>query len=316
MIRLEAGISTAAFCRLLPVAERSYRRWQQRQRAGMPVKGPWPTPSADRLEPDAVAYADRWPQWGSRTIATLMRIDGINAPDSTVYRALKRAGRVLEVNYKAERRQHAEARRAASRGATDGGRTKVWQCDFTEYQTRMGGTWRIGGTADYWSKYELGWHVSPTQNHRDAITTVEIALQETERLLGRTLLDLVTNHDTGEIHPVALVTDNGPCFKSGRFAAFVDRHPELIHIRTRRKSPGQNGVRERAFGSLKYEHLYRHEIDDGHDLGLQAEAYRELFNTIRPHQSLDGKRPIEAHLEPCQTDPTPNPNEPETLPLS
>jgi hypothetical protein len=29
----------------------------------------------------------------------------------------------------------------------------------------------------------------------------------------------------------------------------------LIHIRTRRKSPNQNGVRERAFGSLKYEHL-------------------------------------------------------------
>jgi hypothetical protein len=30
-----------------------------------------------QVEPDAVAYADRWPQWGSRTIATLMRIDGI-----------------------------------------------------------------------------------------------------------------------------------------------------------------------------------------------------------------------------------------------
>jgi transposase InsO family protein len=112
------------------------------------------------------------------------------------------------------------------------------------------------------------------------------------------------------------VTDNGPCFKSKRFAAFVDRHPELIHIRTRRKSPGQNGVRERAFGSLKYEHLYRHEIDDGHDLGLYADAYRDLFNTIRPHQSLAGRRPIEAHRAPSQTDPTLNLNEPETLPFS
>lgn len=26
------------------------------------------------------------------------------------------------------------------------------------------------------------------------------------------------------------------------------------------------------FGSLKYEHLYRHEIDDGHQLGLEAES--------------------------------------------
>jgi transposase InsO family protein len=315
VIRLEAGMSTAAFCRLLPVPERSYRRWQQRQRAGMPVKGPWPTPSADRLEPDAVAYADRWPQWGSRTIATLMRIDGLHAPDSTVYRALKRAGRVLEVNYQAERRQHAEARRAAF-VVPPSGPNQVWQCDFTEFATRMGGTWRIGGIADYWSKLELGWRVSPTQNHRDAIETVELALAETERLLGRPLLDLVTDHDTGEISPVALVTDNGPCFKSGRFAAFLDKQPELIHIRTRRKSPGQNGVRERAFGSLKYEHLYRHEIDDGHDLGHHAETYRQLFNTIRPHQSLAGKRPIEAHLAACQTDPTLKLTEPETLPLS
>lgn len=119
------------------------------------MKGPWPTPSADHIEATAVSYADRYPQWGSRTIATLMRIDGHHAPDSTVYRALKRTGRVLEVNYQAERRQHAEARRAAF-VVPPSGPNEVWQLDFTEYTTRMGGTWRIGGIADYWSKLELG----------------------------------------------------------------------------------------------------------------------------------------------------------------
>ena len=113
MIRREAGISTARFCRLVGLPERSSRRWQQRERQGRPAKGPWPTPSADRIEPMAVEYADRYPQWGSRTIATLMRIDGHEAPDSTTYRALKRAGRVLEVTYQADRRKYAEARRAA-----------------------------------------------------------------------------------------------------------------------------------------------------------------------------------------------------------
>lgn len=118
------------------------------------------------------------------------------------------------------------------------------------------------------------------------------------------------------MRPVALVSDNGPCFKSARFAAFIDRHPELVHIRTKRKSPGQNGVRERAFGSLKYEHLYRHEIDDGHDLGLQVEHYRQLFNTVRLHQALAGRRPLDVHLEACTTRETINSNEPETLRLS
>lgn len=315
MIRLETGMTTSRFVRLIGVPERSYRRWQQRQREGRPVKGPWPAPSADRIEPTAIAYADRFPQWGSRTIATLMRIDGHHAPDSTVYRALKRAGRVLEIDYQAERRQHAQARRAAF-VVPPSGPNQVWQCDFTEFETRMGGTWRIGGIADYWSKLELGYHVATTANHRDAIETLELALAESERLLGRSLLDAVTDLRTGQIQPVAVVTDNGPCFKSARFAAFVDAHPELIHIRTRRKSPGQNGVRERAFGSLKYEHLYRHEIDDGHDLGLHVERYRQLFNTVRPHQALAGRRPLDVHLEAINDPKTIKSNEPETLPLS
>jgi transposase InsO family protein len=315
VIRREASMSTARFCRLTGVPERSYRRWQARERQGRPAKGPWPTPSIDRLGPVAVAYADRYPQWGSHTIASLLRIDGVDASDSTVYRALKRAGRVLEANYQAQRRQHARARRAAFL-VPPSGPNQVWQMDFSEFETRHGGTWRIGGCADYWSKLELGWHVSTTQNHRDAITAVTIAIAEAERLLGRPLLEHITDHATGEIRPVVVVTDNGSCFKSNDFAAFIAGRPELIHIRTRVKSPGQNGVRERAFQSLKYEHLYREEIDDGHQLGIEVEAYRQLFNTVRPHRSLDGRRPLDVHLEACQTPPTPNPTEPETLPLS
>ena len=112
------------------------------------------------------------------------------------------------------------------------------------------------------------------------------------------------------------VAGDGPCFKSTRFAAFVDRRPELIHIRTTRKSRGQNGVRERAFGSLKYEHLYRLEIDDGHQLGVEVERYRQLFNLVRPHRTLGGRRPHDVHLAACETPPTPKLTEPETLPLS
>ncbi len=180
MIRLEAAMPTSRFVTLIGVPERSYRRWQQRQREGRPVKGPWPAPAADRIEPVAVAYADRFPAWGHRKIAMLMRVDGHRAPDSTVLRALKRTGRVLPVDYQAERRQLAQARRAAF-VVPPSGPHQVWQLDFTEFETRHGGTWRIGGIADYWSKLELGYHVSTTQNHRDAIETVEQAIAESER---------------------------------------------------------------------------------------------------------------------------------------
>jgi putative transposase len=315
VIRLEEGMPTSHFARLIGVPERSYRRWQQRERQGRPVKGPWPAPAQDRVEPAAIAYADRFPAWGHRKLAMLMRVDGQHAPDSTVLRALRRTGRVLPVDYQAERRQLAEARRAAF-VVPPSGPNQVWQCDFSEFETRQGGVWRIGGVADYWSKLELGWHVSTTANHRDAIETVEQAIAESERLTGRPLAELLADPVTGELRPIALVTDNGPCFKSVRFAAYIEKRPELIHIRTRRKSPNQNGVRERAFGSLKYEHLYRLEIDDGQQLAVEVESYRQLFNQIRPHEAIGMRRPADVHLEAIDDGQTIKSNEPETLPLS
>ena len=315
MIRLESGMPTARFTRLLGVPERSYRRWQQRERQGRPMKGPWPAPERDRVELVAIAYADRFPAWGHRKVGELMRVDGHRAPDSTVLRALRRTGRVQPVDYQAERRQLAQARRAAFL-VPPSGPNQVWQLDFSEFETRQGGVWRIGGIADYWSKLELGWHVSTTANHRDAIETVEQAMRETEALTGRPLAELLADPVTGEIRPIAIVTDNGPCFKSARFAAYIERRPELIHIRTRRKSPGQNGVRERAFGSLKYEHLYRQEIDDGHTLGVEVEAYRQLFNTIRPHEAIGMRRPLDVHLKAINEPQILKSTEPETLPSS
>ena len=98
---------------------------------------------------------------------------------------------------------------------------------------------------------------------------------------------------------------------------FVDAHAELIHIRTKRNSPGQNGVRERAFGSLKYEHLYRHEIDDGHDLGLDVEpvpaALQHRPAAPSPRRQTPARRPPRSLSDNPQTTKS---NEPETLPLS
>jgi putative transposase len=58
-------------------------------------------------------------------------------------------------------------------------------------------------------------------------------------------------------------------------------------------------VRERAFGSLKYEH-HRLEIADLPSLAREAEAYRQIFNHIRPHEALGLNRPIEIHQTPTR----------------
>lgn len=112
-------------------------------------------------------------------------------------------------------------------------------------------------------------------------------------------------------------SDNGGAFKGAAFAEFIASCPELLHIRTRAKSPGQNGVRERAFGSLKYEHLHRvHEqVATVEDLYREAEHYRMVFNHTRSHEALGFCRPIEIAHDP-QLHPIHNHQDEDLVPLS
>jgi putative transposase len=97
--------------------------------------------------------------------------------------------------------------------------------------------------------------------------------------------------------PIAVVSDNGPCFRGETYqAAFAGDDPLLRHVRTRVKSPQTNGVIERFFGTLKYEHLYRAPIDDGDALAMETQRYWHIYNPIRPHQALGDRTPKQAYL--------------------
>jgi transposase InsO family protein len=235
--------------------------------------------------------------WGHRKIWAMTRRDGVQASPSTVMRALRDENMLHPADYQRERRKLAAARKAAFL-VPPTGPNQVWQLDFTELETTSGGTWRIAGCRDYVSKYEHPWHVSPTANQFDATEAVEIALADFEALFGHPLIeDCEVDPETGELLPVlTLVTDNGGPFRSFRFEAFIIKRPELRHVRTRVRSPGQNGSRERGFGSLKYERLFLEEIADGLDLVREAEAYRVEYNTIRPHEALAWNTPPDVHL--------------------
>jgi hypothetical protein len=66
----------------------------------------------------------------------------------------------------------------------------------------------LAGCRDYCSKYELGWHVSPTANQHDAVAAVELALADAERLVGRPLADVASRDTGGSVLPlITIVTD-------------------------------------------------------------------------------------------------------------
>jgi hypothetical protein len=96
-----------------------------------------------------------------------------------------------------------------------------------------------------------------------------------------------------------VISDNGPCFRGVLFAeAFTGDDPLLRHVRTRVKSPQTNGVIERFFGTLKYEHLFRGPINDAGALAVEVQRFRQIYNTIRPHQSH--RRPHPTRRLPCR----------------
>jgi putative transposase len=216
---------------------------------------------------------------------------------------LREAGLTLPIDYVRERRDLAGARREAFVELPTR-RNRVWQMDFFELETSGGGTWRSGDVIDYATKLVLAGPVTATQTTRDAIDSVITAIAAAEQLLGGPLLDDLTDPQTAEITPIFLVTDNGPCFKSHGFARYIDARPELRHIRTRRRSPQTNGVIERYHGAIKIEALWRDLPADGAQMTTIVKAFRQLYNTIRPHETLHGDRPIERYLADPNDTPT------------
>jgi hypothetical protein len=160
---------------------------------------------------------------------------------STVLRLLREEGLLLEPSYQRERRQLA-ARRKAAFAVEPTGPNQVWQLDFTEFETTSGGTWRLAGCRDYWSKYELGWHVSPTANQHYAIAAVELAFTEAERLAGQPLRDLAPRNDDGNVPPLVTTSPTTAAVPLVPVRG-VRRHPSRASARP---YPRQNSRAERV----------------------------------------------------------------------
>jgi putative transposase len=191
------------------------------------------------------------------------RADGHPVSTSTVQRALRRRGLLLPRGYRADRRSWARLRRQVFNDPPTR-RNRVWQTDFSEFETTCGGIRRICAVIDYATKYCLAVTVTPTSRGADALACLHKAVAEATRLCGATGLrderaTIAVPNSAGVIVgqapvPIAVVSNNGPCFRGEVFAqAFTGHDPLLRHVRTRVRSPQTNGVIERFFGTLKYE---------------------------------------------------------------
>src|SRR5438093_12374366 len=152
---------------------------------------------------------------------------------SSVARALARRGLLLPQRHQAAGRQLARARRAVFLEPPTR-RCRVWQSDFSEFETIGGGIWRLCGVVDYVAKVSLACPVTTTQTAVDAIAALEVARLNADTWLGHSLLEECLHPETGEVLPIAIVTDNGAAFRS---AALRSLHRLAARVHPRPYSP-------------------------------------------------------------------------------
>jgi hypothetical protein len=202
VIRREAGLSVRRFRELAGISESTWYRQRARAFGGRPTKGPWPRPTRDRVAAVVHAYALRYPAWGHRKIWALTVADGHELSMRTVHRILDERGLLNGRRYQAERRELAKVRRQTFHEPPTR-RNRVWQTDFSEIETRAGGTWQLSGVLDYVTKFCLTCPVTATKTWREAVGALEAARERAGEALGAPLIQDLVDRASGELFPIS-----------------------------------------------------------------------------------------------------------------
>lgn len=207
------------------------------------------------------------PDAGCRALAlTFNRLhekSGISVGKSFVSDTLRRHAYAVEEDRRAIRRRRARR----------GPRNVTWAVDLTGKGDAAGRNHQILGLIDHGSRRLL-----------DLRT---LARTSSWTLLGHLCLAI------GKYgKPAILRSDNASVFTSRLFRSAL----AVLGIRHQRSdvgAPWQNGRIERLFGTLKNK-LDRWTVMDAGQLDRASALFSVWYNTVRPHQALDGLTPQEA----------------------
>ena len=154
---------------------------------------------------------------------------------------------------------------------------EVWAMDIT-YIPMAHGFVYLAAVLDWASRRVLSWRVSITLDSAFCIAAVEEAIAKHGR-------------------PEIFNTDQGAQFTSAAFTGLLLEHG--IRISMDGKGCWRDNIFvERLWRSLKYEEVYLHAYDSVSAATAALERYLTLYNTRRPHSSLDDRTPDEAYFIP------------------
>ena len=155
---------------------------------------------------------------------------------------------------------------------------QLWVSDITHIKDSNGDAYYLYLITDAYSQKIVGWHISLDLKADSAVEALNLAVHNNK---GR-LSDLVHH------------SDRGVQYCSKKYVDQLKKNNIAISM-TNPGSPQENAIAERVNGILKEEWLY------DADFGNIDLAYNQLieiiniYNTYRPHNSLNNKAPEEIH---------------------
>ena len=139
-----------------------------------------------------------------------------------------------------------------------------------------------------------GWeyvHVAIDDHSRVSFACIQPA--ETAQSACSALIDTLRYFRTLGIAFTRVMTDNGSCYRSKRFAKLC-RRLKLKHIRTRPYTPRTNGKAERFIQTALREWAYARAYDSSGQRGEYLPRWLHRYNWHRPHASLKYRTPIQS----------------------
>ena len=232
--------------------------------------GPKPQVIAPEIIDVVVGMCTSFPRYGYKRIAVMVRRCGYAVSNKLAYSIMKAKGLLLQPRGKtsAESYQAAKLFELLPKSAN-----KLWQMDVTYIHIPGHGWWYAVTVIDYFSRYLLALHLTPSYAARDCCDALEKAINEAKR------------HHVDFSEPVFLVTDNGSSFLAKRFSQFL-AEKTFSHIRIQYRTPTQLGLLERFHRTLKQEEVYWNMYDNPSQARDSLERFRERYNCDRPHWAL------------------------------
>jgi len=226
-------------------------------------------PDERQLVEDMNRLALRWPRFGYRRIAALLRLDGWRVNVKRVHRLWKAEG--LQIRRKQRKRRRLGSGVNACHRRKPEHKDHVWTYDFVTERTQRGSRLRILCVVDEFTRECL---------------TVEVRRHFTGPDVVRTLDDLFAIRG----RPRYLRSDNGPEFASKAVKSWLaERQVGTLFIEP--GSPWENGYVESFNGKLRDECLNGELFLSRVEAKYVVDRWRLDYNHRRPHSMLSWLTP-------------------------